>query len=624
MLQDIRQNINGTVAKIIVGLIVVAFSLFGIESILLGGGGSGVAEVNGEEISPQELQQAVNNQKRQLISMLGDNLDPAMLEDQRITAQAMESLIQRKLLTQSAQGMDLSISDQQVGAVVGSMEQFHVDGQFSPELYRATLSDVGFTPGSFKQTLQQDMVISQVRSGLSGSEFATPGELALNARIIGEQRDLRYLTIPLEGFASAQDITEEDVNSYYESNSSSFLSQESVELDFIELRAEDFREPVDENVIRDAYEQEIQNTQYQTESRVSHILFEATGDEETLQARIAEVQGKLSQGADFAELAQEYSDDTGSAGTGGDLGFTAGDVFPSEMEQAILELEVDQVSAPVKTDAGTHLILLTEHRAGEAPSFEEMRPQLEDTLALIEARVALLRTVETLKDLVFNAENLESPAEEMGLTVSRSDEVTRSQNEGLFSNTQLLAAVFSDDVLEAGHNSDVIEVDGDHWVVMSVGEHHAEQVMPLAQVREQIVASLTEQRARDAVTVAAINAVSAIRGGTSVEDIATGSDYEWQVELGANRGNEVVPREVLQSAFSLAVPTAGESTVNYVLSANGDALVYELDRVTPGQITSLPVAERQALQQLVGAEYGQLIDNEYQQGLRANADINVM
>jgi len=116
MLQDIRKNSQGTLAKIIVGIIVVAFAGFGIESILLGGGGSAVAEVNGEEITPQELQQAVNNQKRQLISMMGENLDPAMLDDQLLSQQAMQTLISRKLLVQSADDMGLTVSDTQVGA----------------------------------------------------------------------------------------------------------------------------------------------------------------------------------------------------------------------------------------------------------------------------------------------------------------------------------------------------------------------------------------------------------------------------------------------------------------------------------------------------------------------------
>ena len=626
MLQDIRKNSQGTLAKIIVGVIILAFAGFGLESILLGGSSNSVAEVNGEPISPMELQQAVNNQKRQLIAMMGDNLDPAMLDDQLLERQAMQSLIQRKLLLQSATDMGLTISDAQVGAVVASMEQFQLDGQFSADMYRARLGDAGFTPASFKQTMVEDMTLGQARAGLAGSEFATPAELALNARIVGEQRDLRYLTIPLDTYLQDEEVDVEDIQAYYEANADSFLSQESVELDYIELRADDFREPVEEQAILDAYQEEIVNGQYQTESKVSHILFEQGADEsdEAFAKRIADVEASLAGGADFAEVAAESSDDIGSSGFGGDLGFTAGDAFPEEMEAVIAELAVDSVSAPVETEAGVHIIKVTERREGEPPSLEEMRADLEEQLALAEARVELLRTVEILKDLAFNAQNLDAPAAELELELLQSEKVSRDHSEGLFASASLISAAFSDDVLNAGHNSDVVELNRDHWVVVSVREHHPAAVMPLAEVQAEIVASITDQRARAAVEAAAVSAVASLRAGESVEAYATDSGLEWQVELGADRRNNMVPAEVLASAFRLAPPADGASVVDYVLSNSGDALVYEIDRVTPGAVDSLQEGERQGLQQMVGAEYSQLIDNEYQQSLQETAEISVL
>src|SRR5210317_582411 len=200
MLQDIRQNVKGPAAKIIVGLIVIAFSLFGIESILVGSGGSGVAEVNGEEISPLELQQAVTTQQRRLIAMMGDQLDPALLDDQRLSQQALQGLIARKLLMQASQEMDLVVSEREIGTVIAGMEQFQVDGAFDPELYKALLSESGYTPAFFKQSLREDMALTQLRSGLAGTEFATRMELDLNARITAEQRDIRYVSIPMENF----------------------------------------------------------------------------------------------------------------------------------------------------------------------------------------------------------------------------------------------------------------------------------------------------------------------------------------------------------------------------------------------------------------------------------------
>ncbi|KAA1193138.1 peptidylprolyl isomerase [Pseudohalioglobus sediminis] len=626
MLQDIRANAQGTAAKIIIGLIVIAFSLFGIESILLGGSSNAAAEVNGEEITPQELQQAVNNQKRQLLAMMGDDIDPDLLDDQLISQQALQTLIQRKLLIQSAREMGLTVSDAQIGSIVANMEEFQVDGQFSADMYRARLADAGFTPTSFRMTMSDDLVMGQVRAGLAASEFATPAELSLNARILGEQRDLRYLTIPMERYRSDVEVSAAEVETYYAENADEFLSEEAVVLDYIVISADDFKQPVDEALILDAYEAEKQGGQYATENRVSHILLEQREDEsaEDYAQRIATVEQEISSGKDFAELAKQYSDDIGSSGFGGDLGFSSGDAFPEAMELAIAELQVGEVSAPVVTEAGTHIILLNERREGKAPTLEEMRPQLEEQIALSEARVELLRTVETLKDLAFNAQDLNEPAEELALEVARTGRITRAHSEGLFADRVLLDAAFSDDVLNAGHNSDVLELEENRWVVLRVQEHFPAQVMPLEQVREQIVARIADERALQAVEREAAMAVQQLRGGAGVEDYAGDAGFEWQVELGADRRNPMVPREILASAFQLAPPEEGGSVVDYVLSSGGDALVYEVSQVTPGELQSLPEAERNVIQQMVGAEYGQLIDNEYRQGLREAAEINVL
>lgn len=623
MLQDMRKSTQGTAAKIVVGLIVIAFSMFGIESILLGGGGSGVAEVNGEEISPQELQQAVNTQKRRLISMMGDSIDPAMLDDQLLSGQALDSLINRKLLMQSANEMKLSVSERQIGAIIGGMEQFQVDGQFSPDAYKSLLSSAGYTPAYFKQNLRDDITLTQLRSGLAGSEFATPSELAINARVTAEQRDLRYLTIPMEKFSTNSDISEAEIEAFYAENQSSFLTSESVDLEYIELNRDDFRQPVEESLVLEAYEQAKQNPQYKTENRVYHILFETTDDDSQRQ-RIADAQAQLASGAEFADVAREFSDDVGSAGSGGDLGYSGGDAFPEEMEQAIAQLELNVVSDPVQTDAGKHLIMVTERNEGKVADLEDMRAELEETIQADEARIVLLRTVEALRDLAFNADGLDSPAGELDLAVQQAEGVTRAQPEGLFANPSLTTAAFSEDVLEAGHNSDVIELGGDRFVVMRVRRYNEPQVKPLDSVREQIVADIAESSARAAVAAKAEQALQALRSGVSLETLAKREGYEWQVELGANRANTAVPGAVLQRAFELPVPAEGESASDYIMTQVGDAQVFELVRVSAGDYKELAETEQQALRQQVSAEYSNLVDTEFQRGLRSDAEINVL
>jgi peptidyl-prolyl cis-trans isomerase D len=232
--------------------------------------------------------------------------------------------------------------------------------------------------------------------------------------------------------------------------------------------------------------------------------------------------------------------------------------------------------------------------------------------------------VESLKDLAFNAEDLGGPAAELDLVVKQSEAVTRSPQEGLFANPSLMKVAFSEEVIEAGHNSDVIELAAGHFVVLRVRKHNPSEIKALDLVREEILAILTETTARNAVAAAAERAVMRLRDGSSIEQFAIGEGYEWQVELGADRRNRIVPAEILQRIFALPDPGKGASSIDFVLTAEGDARVFELARVSVGQYQTLTDMEQQGLQQQVSVEYSQLINAEYQQGLRDSADISVL
>ncbi len=624
MLQDIRKGSQGTAAKVIVGLIVVSFALFGIESILLGGGSAGVAEVNGEDINPQEVQLAVNNQKRRLIAMMGENFDPSMIDDDQLAAQALDGLINRKLLMQAAESMGLAVSDSELATIVAGMEQFQIDGVFSPDMYKSTLASAGYTPASFKQSLREDLLIGQLRAGLAGSDFATSAEMRLNARIVGELRDLRYVTLPLDRFIDTGEVDEASIVSYYEEHQAEFMRPESVVLDYIELSLEEFRQPVEESVLREQYKLQLKDYAYQTRHRVSHILLQESDDTPVIE-RLAAARAALESGREFADVAREYSDDIGSASGGGDLGYTTGDTFPPEMETAIAALELDTVSKPVKTDAGTHLILVTEREEAAPPSFDDMREELEESVQVAAARTELLRTVETLKDQVFNAEDLNGPADELELEVQRSEPVLRDQASGRFSTPTLLSAAFSEDVLEMGHNSEVLELADDKWIVLRVHQHDPAAARPLAEVRDEVAEAIRRDRAAEAVADTAATLAEGLRKGElRIEDFANENDYEWRVELAVRRDNPSVPATVLQRIFRLPEPADGENTVATVTTPAGDLQVIELMRVQPGELSGLEPAGEQRLRQQITGEFAGFVDGDFQRRLRDGADINVL
>ncbi|MEE4191564.1 MAG: SurA N-terminal domain-containing protein, partial [Halieaceae bacterium] len=601
------------------------FAITGIDSLLTGGGIQYVAEVNGERISAADVQLQVNQQKRRLLMSMGEDIDPSMLDDQLLAGPALEFMIQKSLMMQAARDYGLEIPEQLLVDFIGDMEVFKIDGQFDPVRFRQIVSDQGYTPAGFQRALREDLVVTQMRLGLAGSTFATGQDIERLARIEQEQRDLRYMVLPLAKFRTDAEITDADVAAWYEENQQQYMTEETVTLAYIELTRDDFLAPVDEARLREVFEAEQSAYQRPEERRVSHILITPGDDDDdaAVLARVAAAQARLDAGEDFSAVASELSDDVGSATVGGDLGFTDGTFFPEEMEAAIAELGVDEISAPVETDAGFHLIKLTELRAGESLSFEEVRAELEERLAADEASRKLVKTVEELRDLAFNAEGLAEPAAQLELQVERSGPIGRNHSEGLFADPRLIAAAYSSDVIEEGYNSEVVEIDTEHFVVLRVEEHKLPELQPLEEVREGIIAALRDEAARANIRATATELLSTLRTeeGASIESLAQQGGYEWQVELATTRNNPAVPDSLLNRAFQLPTPAEGQTTFEYVQNEEGDIELFELVKVIPGQPDTINEGQRRLIERQLIGEYGRQADEYFQQQLRSEADI---
>lgn len=587
MLQNIRSGTKGPVFKIIIGLIVLSFALFGVESILLGGSDDSVAEINGEKVSVFEVQQAVARQKQSLAELLGDNFRPELFDEQQLTQQALQGIIATRLQQQWAASWSLTASDKLLGELVASIPSFQIDGVFSPELYTQSLAMAGFTPLSFKEALKSDEMVRQLTVGLLDSELTTPLESDVLALVNGEQRSVRYAMIPRGKVTDQVVVSESDIVQYFEANADVFTSEERVSVNYLHLKSDDYFEPVDEGDLRAAYELEINDYAYESETRVSHVLLIQADDEssEEYASRVERVASSLNSGESFADVAMSQSDDIGSSSDGGDLGYTNGELFPQPMEDAIVSLELNEISGPVVTDAGTHFLLVTDRRSEEPPSFEEMRGQLEVALAESDARRRLVSQVERLRDLAYTAPNLSDPAAELGLTVLSAEKLSRTEQQGVFANEAVMNAVFSEALVVDGYNSDVLEISEDEFVALRVTEHFPPAALELDAVREDIQATLQYQAELDALTQLADGLAAELSQGVDLESLAQREGLEWQVVIDANRQSGEMARDWVGAVFS--APVNDLPLARYELLANGDAVLFQLFRVKDGSAERL-------------------------------------
>ena len=622
MLQSMRQSTQSTAAKVIIGLIVLSFAAFGLETLLPGGAGTSVAEVNGEEITPFALQEAVTQQKRQLVSILGDSIDPAMLDDERLQPRALDSLIQRALLLQKSTELKLVASDAQIAKSITSVAAFQLNGMFSPDAYKSVLANAGYTPERFRRAQAEDIVLTQLQTAVNQTEFTTSLELSATANLIAEERDVRYMMIPDTDLVSDDDLSMEALQQYYRDNEAAFFNPEQVVVDYILLEGSDFAVSVDEALVEEQYEAVKDEYEVSEQARVSHILLIQADDEPdaAYAQRIADAAERLGRGEDFADLAADISDDLGSASLGGELGFTDGTAFPDQMESAIADLVAPgEISPAVQTDAGTHFIRLEERIAGEAVDYESVREELRASIEAAEVERTVLLAVEELRDLAFNAADLDGPAEALDARVLQSEPFSLDEGAGLFADERLRELAFSDDVKEAGNNSEVLEVSGQRFVVVKVREVRVPQIAPFGEVRKVVRAGLKADLESAVLAKMTGDAEAMLAAGEPLEAVASALELEWRVELASTRLASQLPRTVLEAAFTM--PQGQPNALRRVaLPGEGYALV-QLARVTPGDAGSLSASETQQLSDLRNSEQQQLSFEEFLLYQRDSAEI---
>jgi peptidyl-prolyl cis-trans isomerase D len=626
MLQNIRNNTQGLVAKFIIGLIIIPFALFGIDSLVGGNGPAIVATVNGEDVSARDLDLAMQLERRRLVNAMGEDADPALLGDDRLKGPALDRLIQQKLMLQAASSASMEVSAEAIDQVIVNMSQFQVDGQFTPSIYQNVLRSNGYTPAYFKTLMSNDMSISQINSGIASSDFITVRELEDIAKIIGQQRSFSYFLVPREKVAEQVTISESDIQQYYDANISEFQTQDLVKLEYIELKQQDFFKPVSAQVLQEAYEADMDSFASGEERRVSHILVEvndARNDDEAKRL-IEKLAAKLDQGEVFAEVADSFSDDRGSAQSAGDLGYTQGDTFPPAFEEALSSLALGQVSKPVQTDAGYHLIKATEIKQQDKPSFADREEVLKQRIQLAAAESDFVRAVEDLRDLVFNSEGLSGPASELNFTLKSSEMMGRNASNSLLANPQVIAAAFSSDVLEEGNNSEVIELASDHFIVVSVSERQVPRAKSLADVSPLINSRLAQQQLTELSLALAAQANSQLALGQSIGSIAEAGGYKVEVAENVTRNSVMVERSLLFSVFELPKLSAGVPLNDSVTLINGDVAVVQLNSVEDGSWSQFSEGEQRSLKSQLEQNFASGSLSGFLNSLRDSAEITVL
>lgn len=617
MLQNIRDNSQGWIAKTIIGVIIVLMALTGFDAIMnVASNRNEAAEVNGEPIALGELSRAVDMQRRQLQQRFGGQFDASLLDEKLLRSSALDALIERKLLLQGAAQAGFGFSQPALDQLILLTPEFQQDGKFSAERFDQVIRQMGYDRLQFRQLLEQEMLIGQLQAGLAGSGFVTEEEVRAFAALERQTRDFASLT--LQADSAAVSISDEQLKAYYDEHASEFMTAEQVRIEYVELKKERFFDQVEVSAeeLQAEYEKEIANLGEQR--KASHILLE-TGDalnDEQARAKLEELRQRILAGEDFAALAKEFSNDPGSAAAGGDLGYAGQGVYDAAFEEALFALQVGQVSAPVKSEFGWHLIRLDDIQAAEVPSLDSLKPQLERELKTQKVEQRFVEVTKELEDAAFESADLQQPAQELGLEVREAAPFGREGGEGIAANRQVVQAAFSTEVLTEGANSAALELDPDTVVVLRVKEHRKPEQQPLEQLADTLRDKLRREQAAEQARLRGEALLAELREGK-----APSVAGEWQSRAATGRDQEGVDPQLLEALFRMPKPASAEQPSFAGLSlANGDYVVLRLQGVGSAG-AELGAEELAMYRRFLASRSGQQDFQAFQRQLREQAEI---
>ncbi|KQB54183.1 peptidylprolyl isomerase [Pseudomonas endophytica] len=620
MLQNIRDNSQGWIAKTIIGVIVALMALTGFDAIFQATSHSkDAAKVNGEEITQVELSQAVDMQRRQLMQQLGKDFDPSLLDEKMLHDAALKGLIDRKLLLQGANQAKFSFSEAALDQVILQTPEFQENGQFSPARFDQVIRQLGYGRLQFREMLGEEMLIGQLRAGLAGSGFVTDEQVNAFARLEKQTRDFASLNIKAD--SAAVKVSEDEVKAYYDAHVKEFMTPDQVVIDYIELKKSAFFDQVavKDDELQALYQTEIANLAEQR--RAAHILIEVNDKVSDAQAKakIEEIQQRLAKGESFEALAKEFSQDLGSAANGGDLGYAGPGAYDSTFDSALYALKKDQVSEPVRTTFGYHLIKLLGVEAPEVPSFASLKDKLTRDLKTQQVERRFVDATKQLEDSAFEASDLAQPAQELNLTVHTSAPFGREGGEGIAANRAVVQAAFSSEVMDDGANSTALELDPETVVVLRVKEHRKPEQLPLEAVASNIHEHLVKEQAGAAAKTKADEIIKGLRDGKLPLNQPI-DGQSWKVDEAVSRGQDGIDPAVLQAVFRMPKPESKDKpTFGSVSLADGTVVVLRLNGVNDD---AKPTDEEKAsYRRYLASRIGQQDFDAYRKQLQSEAKV---
>ena len=624
MLQAIRNNAQGVLVWIVVGLIVVSFALFGLGSYLSGASKVVAASVNGVEISSTELTRAYQNYQERLRKMFGEQYRPEMFGTAQIKNEVLQGLITQELINQMLNEQGYSASSDQVFDKIKKYDAFNEGGHFSAKRYKEVLATQRMNHEVFENDLSREIASQQLRSAVTASAFLTPKEMKILSALENQKREMGYFDVSVKPYQKLMKVTDTDIQTHYENNKQLYLTTEKVQLEYIELNMDDVAalQEVTDEMVKQHYES----------SPESYMA----SDDDAAMKQLSELRKQILQGADFSEIAKKHSQDKGSAKQGGDLGYLTRGI-EERFDKAVFDLKKGEVSQIIKSKLGFQLVQLDDIRAGDPEersvrhilikaknklkAFADVKESIRSELKYQQAGKVFFDDADQLNNLSYETpDSLEPITEALAMKIKVSPLITRRGGTGLFANPKVLSAAFSDDVLKQGRNSELLEISDTQLIVLRIKEHQVASVKPLDKVKSLIKNNLLQEQASQKAKKVTSDILTRVKNNESIVSIQKRyPEIIWNKKIIISRNadkSSKLPKTLREYVFSMPKPLAEKINWDKVALASGNQAIvalFKVEEVSEGKI------DTNRITQIFGnADYDSLV-----QHLKSKADITI-
>lgn len=631
MLQTLHDRFSGIAAKILLGVVVIVFGgFFGIEQYMNPKSETFVAKVGGKEISQDQFREAYNRFRSQMQQAYGPQFDAAAFDTPERKRQVLDQLINEQLIANANEKLGVMVPVTQIREAIQAIPAFQTDGKFDANLYRLRLQGAGRTPQSFQDEIVKDLATRQLPAGLAQSTVVTNAEIDSYLKLRDQTRDFSYIKLEKPS-GEAIKVADADIEKFYKDHGADFMTPEKISLDYVELDAAKMKSDVtpDEAALKQRYEDQKAKFTAAEQRLASHILVKveknANADAQKAALEKAKaIEAEIKSGKDFAAEAKEKSDDLGSKSQGGDLGWLEKGLTDPAFETALWAMKKGDVSDPVLSPEGYHIIELRDVREGKVRPFEEVKDELAKQYVEGENERRYSELAGKLVDALGNEPSLANAAKTFNLPLQKTALFTRAGGEGIAANPAVVKAAFSPNVLVEGNTSDTITLAPNHVVFVHLDQHEKPTQKPLDQVREEIRGKLVAEQLSKQAKEQADTLYARLQKGETLEQIAAvvKAKVEQQKDIGRNAAN--LDGKLVAEVFKLSRPSAADKPTTAEVSLPNDAYaLVTLTAVKDADPSKLDAKSREAARNQLAQSYSNDAVRGFLDVLRKSTEVKI-